>query len=302
MSLDIGDALSEGASRTVKRNGLLLMVLFAVVGLVSTLATQTLLESYFEFIQQAMEQQPGQNPFPAGQNPFDQATPLALPVPPVVAGALLLVTWIAGEAVRIVSDRTFASEVTDSLYEPGRNLPLAVINGLVASLVVGVLLVISAFVGVIGLIVGAVILPTILGVLFFFYRQEIAVQDKNFIDALSDSVSLTKGNRFEVFALALILAIIAWVISLVSGFIPTIAGVVIGIVVGAALSVFASAVAARAYVQLVAEKRGEDLGAATAEDLGRGTDIQQEDSFGTTDFDVGNDPQDEDDDTDPSVR
>ena len=287
MSLDIGDALSEGASRSLKRNALVLFVLFAVVGLVSAIATQTLLQEYFMFLEEMMAQQPGQNPF-AGQ--FSQATPLAV-LPLVVAAPLLVVTWIVGEALFVVSDRTFASEATDSLHEPGRNLPLAVVNGIVGTFIVTFLVVVSTIL---------IVVPIILAVLFFFYRQEIAVQDKNFIDAIADSVSLTKGNRFEVFALALILFIITLVIGGVSNFLPGIAGIVVSTVVAAAMYVFTSAVSARAYVQLVAEKRGDDIGAATADDLD--TDIQQEDSFGTTDFDVGNDPQDEDDDTDPSVR
>lgn len=314
MTLDLGDALTDGASRALKRNGLYLFVVFFVLTLVSVLATQTLMEVYFAFLQQIVEQQPGQQPdqmpFFDGQDPFSQSFPLALPIPWPAAVTLLVGTWIVGEAARIVSDRSFVSDRTASLHEPTRNLPLAVINGVIATFLIVFFLWLS-LVTVVG--------PIVLAVLFFFTRQEIAVQDKNVIDALVDSVKLTKGNRVEVFALALILFIIIELTTALFGFLPGIAGPLVTAAVVAALGVFNSAVAAQAYRQLAAERRDGDedveeerVGALTADDLDRSNQVQQTDSFGTVDFDVGDedDPQEEDpaeedadaDDEDPSVR
>ncbi|MFQ3319919.1 MAG: Na+-translocating ferredoxin:NAD+ oxidoreductase RnfG subunit, partial [Natronomonas sp.] len=72
MSLDIGEAFSEGISRTVAKNGLLLAVVFAVVALLTTVLFQTflagLLEAILEFMQSASTSELG-----IPQSEYDQA-------------------------------------------------------------------------------------------------------------------------------------------------------------------------------------------------------------------------------------
>jgi uncharacterized membrane protein len=121
------------------------------------------------------------------------------------------------------------------------------LNGFVGGIVLGVLV-------TIGLVL--FILPGVfLYVVFLFLRQEIALQDRNFVDALAESYELTKGNRLTLFGLVAILFVVA-LAGLVPGFAATLAGVptlvatAIGLLVGPVVALFGIAVTTRAYVQL----------------------------------------------------
>jgi len=109
-------------------------------------------------------------------------------------------------------------------------------------------------------------------VIFFFTRQEIAVEDKNFVEALSGSVRLTKGNRFELFALAVVLFAIGVAVSILAAFVPGIAGALLAVVLSAGVGVYVSAAAAAAYRQLRAERRGEGADTFDTGDGGDGWD------------------------------
>lgn len=263
MSLDIGDALRDGASRTAERNALALMAAFVALGLASTVVMQSFYASYFEFVT-TMEGAP------AG---FEQpATPLALPLPIGLTLGLWLVVALVAEAVRIVAVRVMVSDVTDSI--PGtlvaRNLPLAVVNGFVGGIVVSVL---------VGLGTLIFVLPGIfLAISFFFVRQRIAVEDENFVDAMVASWELSSGDRVELAVLALALFAVALV-----ALVPTVAfGAVFGqsspvpqllqSLVGGPVAVFGVAVAARAYVQLTEEPAE---GATADEDDDEGGDDEE---------------------------
>ncbi|MFC6835018.1 hypothetical protein [Halomarina ordinaria] len=269
MVLDIGAALSAGVSRATNRNGLLLLGLFALLSVVSGLATSAvvaeLLPQFVEQFERTLVETAQQQGDPELAEQYEgisaeteDAEPL-VPIPYGVAVALGLLALLLTEAVRIVADRTFVSDETEGLYEPTRNLPLALVNSIVAAIVVGVVVGVGFLVGLVGLFVGGPILASFLAMSFFFVRQEIAVEDENFVDALLGSWSLAKGDRLQLFVLALVLFIVGvlfnQVLGLVTGVIPGVAGLVVNSVVTAAVAVFASAVAADAYRQLVAAKR-----------------------------------------------
>jgi len=263
MGLDIGDALEQGLSRATERNALPLLAAFALLGLVDAAIGQTLLDNLLRRFAEVLRDQGELDAAGQLEALFGQG-PLVLPNVPtsalLVAG---LVTFVVREAVRVISDRTFVSDETERLHEPGRNIALATLNSVVASIVIAVLLV----VGVVLLVLPALFVA----VVFFFTRQEIAVEDKSFVDALSDSVSLTKGSRLEIFALAAVLFVLSFVVTLVGdafGALGALAGDVAGVVLGAAVAVYASAVAAQAYRQLREERErdGEATGTETGGD------------------------------------
>ncbi|MFT4905611.1 MAG: hypothetical protein ACI8UR_002189 [Natronomonas sp.] len=260
MSLDIGEAFSEGISRTVAKNGLLLAVVFAVVALLTTVLFQTflvgLLEAILEFMQSASTSELG-----IPQSEYDQAleqlrntaqqtrqtSPLALNIPAGVAAAGLLVLAIVSEAVSIVAIRVFATDETETMPRDltTRNIVLATLNGFIGGIVVSALI----LVGFVFLIIPGIFLA----VAFYFLRQEIALNDKNFVQAMADSWRVTKGHRITVFALALVLVLIAQLEAMVGsafGELSPLASALVTPVVGGILGVFGAAVVTRAYVQL----------------------------------------------------
>ena len=140
MTLRIGDALREGASRTFERNGLILVGVFVVFGFLNTVVAQSLIEAYFQFVTEQFGTVPGgPGTSPATGVPFPTAVggtnPLAVQLPLSVAGALALVFGLIAEALRLVSIRVFATEDTQTIPSNlvRRNLPWAVLNSFVAA-------------------------------------------------------------------------------------------------------------------------------------------------------------------------
>lgn len=254
MSLQIDEALREGFNRTIARSGLVLVGVFLVFSIANAVVAQSFSQQMVEFAQQFSDQpiQSGQN---AGQVPFapggGQQTPLAVPLPLPVLGLLSLVGAIVAEAIRIVAIRVFASDNTESV--PGetvrRRIVLATLNGVVGGFVVYLL----TAIGLVLLVVPGVYIA----LSFFFVRQEIAVADKNFIDALRDSWSLTAGNRWELLGLAVIVFVINLIASsptIVLAFLDQTVATLLGLVIGSFTAVFGIAVATRAYAQLTDER------------------------------------------------
>jgi hypothetical protein len=263
MSLDLADALSDGLRRTFERSGLLLVASFLALGLVSAVSGQTISAAATRFARDQLAQLPPDafaGPGGAGGPPAlpgPEQTPLALPVPLPVALLLLLAVALLAEGVRIVAVRTLVSDETDTI--PGslvtRNIAVATLNGFVGGVVVFIL------VGV-GLLLFVV--PGIfLALSFFFVRQEIAVADRNFVDALSASWELTSGHRLVLFALALVLFVVTAVVSLgISAAVGVVGSPLlttgVTVAVGAVTTVFSVAVTSRAYVQLTDTDRSDD--------------------------------------------
>jgi hypothetical protein len=272
MSLDISDALSDGLSRTLERSGLLLVATFLALGVVNAVSGQTSSAALTRFFRtQLAELPPDAFAGPTGAGgppalPGPEQTPLALPVPLPVALVLVLVVAFLAEAVRIVAVRTLVSDETDTIPESfvTRNIISATVNGFVGGIVVFILV----GVGLLFFVVPGIFLA----LAFFFVRQEIAVEDRNFVDALSASWELTSGHRITLFALALILFLISVVVSVGVGAAVGLAGsplltTVVTTVVGAVTTVFGVAVASRAYVQLTQETRPDGPLDETGDDV-----------------------------------
>ncbi|MFB6173807.1 MAG: hypothetical protein ABEI39_04115 [Halobacteriales archaeon] len=246
MALHVGDIVREGARRTVGRNSLGLIGAFLLVRLASAVASETLLRANRRVLTGL-----------GGGGPADALagvggpTPLALALPLPAALVLVAALAVLAEAVRIVAVRTLVRGATDRLPRAvlRRRIGWATLNGMIGGVVVGVLI-------AVGLVV--LIAPGVfLAVVFLFVRGEVAVADKNVIDAMAGSWDLTSGHRVELLALVLVLVaagVAGALPSVVLGAVDPLLGALSGALAGAVTTVFAVAVTARAYVQLRAAR------------------------------------------------
>lgn len=291
MSLDIGDAFGEGVDRTFARNGLLLAAALALLALVTSVLYQTmtigLLETMLETFQGMSPQE-----LNVTQGEYDRLitdlqtqlettrgnAPLALPLSAGVAAAGLLALAVISEAVTMAAVRTFAAETDETFPEGiGDGLGLATLNGFIGGIVVWGLILVglalfvvpAALTGTVaatgGLILVGLPLFVVPGlffaVAFYFLRQEIALNNKNFVQAMADSWRFTKGHRIEVFALGAVLVILTQGALLVGGavsFLSPIAGEIAAAALSGVFGAFGAAVVTRAYVQLSKPALGEE--------------------------------------------
>ncbi len=282
MSLDIGEAFGDGVARLSGRPGVVLAAAFAVVALASAVVSQTLqvegLEALLETVRAASPEELG-----VSQAEYDRQvetletqirtarenSPLALDVPLSVAAGGLLATAIVAEAVSIVAVRTFATDDPEATTLEGvtGGLGLATLNGFVGGIVVW------------GLIIAGSILVLVPGLfaatVFYFLRQEIALEDRNFIEAMAASYRLTEGNRLNVFALGLLVVVVSQldvVASLVIGPVSPLAGTLVAAVLGGVLAAFGAAVVTQAYLQLTEADVSESDDPADPYDAALGPD------------------------------
>jgi hypothetical protein len=237
-----------------------LAAVFAGIALLTTVLFQSLIvsatDSALAAFQSASPQELGLSAaeyddaiseFETAREQAQSAAPFAVGISAGVAAGGLLLLALVGEAVSIAAVRVFATDevgaaTTDLVTD---NVLLATLNGFVGGIVVwGLIIVGSAF----------LLLPGIaLAVLFYFLRQEVAINDKNFVQGMADSWRITKGNRVEVFLIGATLVVVSRLeeaASAVVGVVSTPGGTVVAAIVGGVLAAFGAAVATRAYVQL----------------------------------------------------
>ena len=259
MSLDIGEAFGEGLSRLTTAGGPSLVVAFVAVAVVSAVLTQTLLvegfEALLETFQSSSPEQLGltraeyDRQLETLKTQLDvtrESSPLALEISPAVAAAGLLVVAILAEAVSIVAVRVFAAEEGEtSPTGETDGLLSATLNGFVGGIVVWGLIIAGSV---------AFLLPGLFfAVAFYFLRQEIALEGRNFVEAMAESWQLTRGSRVDVFALGLLVVVVSQfeaVVSFALGRAAPLAGALVSPVVGGVLAAFGAAVVTRAYLQL----------------------------------------------------
>jgi hypothetical protein len=286
MSLDIGKALRDGLDRTTARNGLVVAAVLVVFQLVSAVVEQSLtLVSIDGLLDDLAANPPNlegtdltteeyQEAIANLRDAVSEMSQLAyldsFSVPELLGLALLLA--VVAEAIRIIAVRVFVSPETESISSEllTRNLLLAVVNGIVGGIVVLVLVAVGLFL---------LVVPGIfLAVAFVFLRQEIAVEDKNFVAALSGSWDLTSGNRLELFGLFVFLIVISLVAGFVAGLIgPSVLGAVINTAVSAVVLTYSVAVISRAYDQLrVGSPDPVEVGSGPEEGSGEFEDIDDD--------------------------
>ena len=259
MSLDIGDAVGEGFSRSVARNALLLGAAFVVVALLTFVVHHTINLATLERTLEFYQEMPADERRELGVTEEDIAAleeqnemaaeylVLALPVPPWAAAALLVAVAVLAEYASIVAVRVFGSDATESV--PGdllrRNAVLATLNGFVGGIVVW------------GMVLAGSLLLLVPGIFFavalYFLRQEIALRDKNFVQAMADSWRLTKGDRLAVLGVLLVATAVTnlWYLLMPLFLVlpPALAAVVVALARGY-LGLVGVAIVTRAYVHL----------------------------------------------------
>jgi uncharacterized membrane protein (Fun14 family) len=285
MSLDIGRALRDGFDGVRARNGLILATVFVAFGVVNTVVEQSLTRvSSVNLLDELSENPPSlegtdlttaeyQELIADLRESVTEATQLAYLDSPSVSQLIVatLALVVVGEAVRIVAIRAFVSPETESIPRElvTRNLPLAVINGVVGLIVTWILIAVAS----VFLLVPGIFLV----VSFLFFRQEVAIEDKNFIEALSGSWNLTSGNRWELFVLVAILVLIAPIVSFAIGLFGSSAPVaLLNVVVTSAILAYTVAVVSEAYNQLRTERVVATRGTREDEKTDEFADIDDE--------------------------
>lgn len=246
MSLNVSRAIREAAYRTVSRNGAVFVLVFALLGTLSTVVTDSLLLLVDSFAAEV-----------EGAEPVGVPTPLGLSLSGSVILLLGLAWLLANAAASVVAMRVLVSEHVDAIPDDllSRRLTGATVNDIAAEVVAYVL---------IGIGFLLLVIPGIfLAICFYFTRPLIAVEDRGFIDALTESWRLTRGHRLRVFGLLVIVLLVGLAVSIPATLVSALfaaapaVGAVIGIVLGAVTTVFGLAVVARAFVQLRDELEGE---------------------------------------------
>ncbi|QCC50243.1 hypothetical protein [Halapricum salinum] len=265
-SLDVADPLSEGLDSLLSATGAQLVALLTLVGFGSTVLSQSLTvqvgRDVLEYIRETadMSQPETQEAVAEFERLLDN-TGFALDVSIPVLLAGLLVLALVSEAVLIVAVRVFANAEQDGIPVDlaTRRLPIATLYGFIG----GILLGIAVVFGLLLFIVPGILI--FIGTLFF--RQEIALADKGPIQAISGTWAVTKGNRWTLLLLVVILWAIGFAIGLVPGFIPGTVGLVLTVLVSSVMSVFTIAVVTDAYVRLSDQPAETDQSTETSTDM-----------------------------------
>lgn len=246
MTLDVTRALREGAGRVATRNGALFVGAFLLVSLVGNVALDSATVA-LEALTAELAAEAGQ---PAPESLPEGATPLAFDLPGAVITLLLLVWLLAWAAASVLAVRVMATDHTAGIPDDllSRRLTLASVNEIVARIVVLTLV----SVGFVLLIVPGVFLA----ICFYFVRPLIAIEDRNAIDAMTESWRLSRGDRFAILLLMLGTIAVYVAISLAGSLgalvlspVPG-AGMAVSIAFAAVANVLWLAVSARAFVQL----------------------------------------------------
>lgn len=252
MSVDIGRVIEEGGRRTIARNGLILVVIAWVLGV---------LRGFFgsAVIRGIVGQLPGQAG-PQGM-PFGPGTMgPSLGLGPGTAGILSAIVWLVTLFLVGAAYRTFVTDDTETLpvdrftRDGGWMWINLLVGWIVFWIVVGIGLILIVVPGV------------FLAVSLLFFGVYVAAEGENFWTAFQSSWALSKGNRLMLFVtgvvVVIISAIIEWVFGLALALGGTL-GLVIGQIGAAFALVFTLATIARAYVQLTEQAAAEPEPAAT---------------------------------------
>lgn len=250
MPINITTILKRGFSRSIERNGLMLMGILFVISVFNGVLGLG--------VDRWVARQGGA----AGV----QANPLVI-VPPLGAGIVSLILGIALLVVSIAAIRVFVSDETDRLPREffTRNMVWAAVNLFVGTIVFAIIVAL----GLVALVVPGIFLLVTL----VFWTVYVAVEDQNFIEAFRSSWGLTRGYRLNLFMLGVAVAFITLLVNLVFGFGDLASGSFVGDIVAlvfaqaasAIATVFATAVLATAYTELDTSD-DEDLGETITDD------------------------------------
>lgn len=226
MKLNIGSALTGGLRRVGNRNGLLLALVYVVLGVV----WQVAFYSAFVTVLQQSDVPTEDVVLPSVEMPF------AVSAGGAVLSLLLL------QYVTIVATRTFVGGHSRSIPSEyyTRSVAFVLVNSVLGALAFGLLV----GVGSLFLLVPGVVAY----VAFVFAPVFVAVDDENFIAALRDSWALTRGHWLRLFGLLLVIFV---GFGLGASILSVLTSLVVGATWGEALGVLVSGVIVLPFSLLV---------------------------------------------------
>lgn len=244
MSLDIGAAIEDGLSRTLTRNAAILMGVFALLSVVSTVFAESLVRN---LIEQGFF---GEVPAPTM---MAAATPLALDIPTAVSGLMLTVVSLLSTVVTIGAVRVFVSDETEAVPTDyfTDNILWVLANVVVGGLVFAVVL----SIGFVAFIIPGFFLLSAL----YFWNFYVIDQGQNFFEAMKSSWRDTQDNRLRTLALLLIVLVASGVFSFAAGLVLGLIGTLVAgsagnslltIIPSVIITVFSLATFTEAYKQI----------------------------------------------------
>ena len=231
MAIDITRAMRDGFDRTLARNGLILIGVFAVLGVLNVLTTPSV-------------------------GPVETGTPEIGPMA-VLFGILSILLAIAWLATIVVAVRTFVSAETETIPREfvRRNMGYAVLNVFVGGIVFFTLVALGTLL--------LVIPGLFLLVSLYYWIVFVAAEDQNAIAGLRSSWRLTKGQRLRLFGLGVAVFVAGLFVSIAFAIPAALVGGVLAMAItqigSAAFTVYALATTGRAYDQLLAVERIGDV-------------------------------------------
>ncbi|MFB6301412.1 MAG: hypothetical protein ABEH78_00910 [Haloferacaceae archaeon] len=240
MTVDVGDVLSRAARRTAARNGLVLVAIVYVLGVVSGLF--------------GPRRPPGPGPggLPGGaEMPMGGAPGPVIPVSPLVAAGIGAVFALLSAFLTVGALRIFLTDEREHLPTEAftRRIGWVLLNVVIGGIVFGL----AVAIGLVLLIVPGVFLMVALA----FWTVVVVDEDTSFVTGFRRSWRLTSGRRLRLFLLGLVVLVIVFVVNLafgaiggLLGFFTPVLGVVVGQIGGAFTTVFTWAALAAAYRQL----------------------------------------------------
>lgn len=264
MAVRVGDAFTEGWDRFTTETGGKLVLLFVLVGLVSTVVSNSFQQALREITPSTAGESPGMAPGPfPGAGAEGGLYPLAvLDLPLAVLGVFLLVAVVVQMLLYVGAIRWFVEADPSSPLRPDlftRRILWTVGNLIVGGIIFGV----AVGFGFLLLFVPGVFLLVAL----YFFSFEIIVEGENGLDALVNSWNLTKGDRLELFSIGVVFLLVQAVVFVVYFAVllaNPVGGALVNVVLGGMVMVFSQAVGAAAYNQLRAT--GDPGGASDAVD------------------------------------
>lgn len=245
MQVSITDVLGEGASRTTKRNGLMLIGIVFVLTAINSIISLDL----------------GRGSIGIGRWYLLLAITFGI--------SLVLL------AVHIAAFRVFVSDETEHLPSKHftHNMGWAMLNIIIGAIVFWI----AVTIGLILLVIPGLFLLTALA----FWAIYVATEDDGFIEGFKKSWGLTRGHRLNLFFLGLVVVILMGIVSGIFNFVGGLISPTLGMAVGRALGgavtgVFIAAALAATYNQLTALRDEDSVttvddreGVASPEDASR---------------------------------
>ncbi|SER09901.1 hypothetical protein [Natrinema salaciae] len=223
MVFSIIDAMTDGFSRTIERNGLVFVAVFVVLALLNALVVSV------------------------GFGSAADTSPVSALVG-AVSGLLSIALGLVMIATAVIALRTFASDETETIPREfrSRKIAFATLNVFVGTFVFALLVAVGS---VFLLVPGLFLLVSL-----YYWTVFVAVEDENFVRAFRSSWTLTSGSRLRLFGLGVAVLVAGLAVNgaaaLPAVLLGDAAGFVLAQLVAAVVTVYTVATTARAYDQL----------------------------------------------------